>query len=128
LKSPFVKGSQHVPPPNQHIWLSAKMNGTLVSPLRMHCGMPKGTSGLKWVKKYYPIVIWENCVCEFTSLATPHMNHYYISVVLNTFGQACDVHISVSNPVEIIVISFLWNKDLFHCAGCRAYWMLIDTL
>jgi len=41
-------------PPNGHLSLSAKMNGTqrraLVSPSRMHCmycGMPKGTSGAK---------------------------------------------------------------------------------
>ena len=44
------KGSHHVLAPNQHLSLSAKMNGTqrrtLVSPWRMHCtycGMPKDT-------------------------------------------------------------------------------------
>ena len=47
----YAKGSHHVLPPNRHLSLSAKMNGTqrrtLVSPRRMHCmycGMPKGTS------------------------------------------------------------------------------------
>ena len=45
-----AEGSHHVVPPNLHLLLSAKMNGTqrrtLVSPRRMHCtycGMPKGT-------------------------------------------------------------------------------------
>ena len=46
-----TKGSHHMLPPNRHLLLSTKKNGTqsrtLVSPRRMHCmycGMPKGTS------------------------------------------------------------------------------------
>ena len=45
-----MKGSHHMLPPNRHLSLSAKMNGTqrriLVSPWRMYCtycGMLKGT-------------------------------------------------------------------------------------
>jgi len=46
----IVKGSHHMPPPNWHLLLLTKMNGTqrrtLVSAWRIHClycGMPKGT-------------------------------------------------------------------------------------
>jgi len=45
------KGSHHMQPPNRHILMSTKTNGTqrrtVVSPWRMHCaycGMPKSTS------------------------------------------------------------------------------------
>ena len=50
MKNTDYFGSHHVLPPNRHLSLSAKMNGTqrrtLVSPRRMHCtycGMLKGT-------------------------------------------------------------------------------------
>ena len=92
------KGSHQVLPPNRHLSLSAKINGTqtrrLVSPWRMHCvhcGMPKGTywaEAMSNSEKIKPVALLSYTCLKASVIQTVTRKFCWMICTSNSMGSS----------------------------------------